>query len=80
MSLAGRRESARLFNERADRKYRRRVAGRHRGQAPEHRGQIGCPPDLSIYAFFPAVDNRAPQVCQAIATTTRSTATVRSTR
>ncbi len=25
---------------------------------------IDCPPDLSIYAFFPAVDNRAPQVCQ----------------
>jgi subtilisin family serine protease len=24
---------------------------------------IGCPPDPSIYAFFPAVDNRAPQVC-----------------
>ncbi len=24
---------------------------------------IGCPPDLSIYAFFPAVDNGAPQVC-----------------
>jgi subtilisin family serine protease len=23
-----------------------------------------CPPDLSIYAFFPAVDNGAPQVCQ----------------
>ena len=26
--------------------------------------QIACPPDLSIYAFFPAVDNGAPQVCQ----------------
>jgi len=25
---------------------------------------IACPPDLSIYAFFPAVDNGAPQVCQ----------------
>jgi subtilisin family serine protease len=25
---------------------------------------IGCPPDPSIYAFFPAVDNGAPQVCQ----------------
>jgi subtilisin family serine protease len=25
---------------------------------------IDCPPDLSIYAFFPAVDNGAPQVCQ----------------
>jgi len=24
---------------------------------------IACPPDLSIYAFFPAVDNGAPQVC-----------------
>jgi subtilisin family serine protease len=24
---------------------------------------IGCPPDLSIYAFFPAVDNGAPQLC-----------------
>jgi subtilisin family serine protease len=26
--------------------------------------KIDCPPDLSIYAFFPAVDNGAPQVCQ----------------
>jgi lantibiotic leader peptide-processing serine protease len=25
---------------------------------------IACPPDLSIYAFFPAVDNGAPQMCQ----------------
>ena len=25
---------------------------------------VACPPDLSIYAFFPAVDNGAPQVCQ----------------
>jgi len=25
---------------------------------------MACPPDLSIYAFFPAVDNGAPQVCQ----------------
>ena len=25
---------------------------------------IACPADLSIYAFFPAVDNGAPQVCQ----------------
>jgi lantibiotic leader peptide-processing serine protease len=24
---------------------------------------MGCPPDLSIYAFFPAVDNGAPQAC-----------------
>jgi subtilisin family serine protease len=24
---------------------------------------IACPPDLTIYAFFPAVDNGAPQVC-----------------
>jgi subtilisin family serine protease len=24
---------------------------------------IGCPADLSIYAFFPALDNGAPQVC-----------------
>lgn len=24
---------------------------------------IACPPDLSIYAFFPAVDNGAPQTC-----------------
>ena len=24
---------------------------------------IGCPADLSIYAFFPAVDNGAPQMC-----------------
>jgi lantibiotic leader peptide-processing serine protease len=23
-----------------------------------------CPPDLSIYAFFPAIDNGAPQLCQ----------------
>jgi len=26
--------------------------------------KIACPLDLSIYAFFPAVDNGAPQVCQ----------------
>jgi hypothetical protein len=26
--------------------------------------EIACPPDLSIYAFFPALDNGAPQVCQ----------------
>lgn len=26
--------------------------------------KIACPADLSIYAFFPAVDNGAPQVCQ----------------
>ncbi len=25
---------------------------------------MACPPDLSIYAFFPAVDNGAPQLCQ----------------
>jgi len=25
---------------------------------------MACPPDLSIYAFFPSVDNGAPQVCQ----------------
>jgi lantibiotic leader peptide-processing serine protease len=25
---------------------------------------IACPPDLSIYDFFPATDNGAPQVCQ----------------
>jgi subtilisin family serine protease len=25
---------------------------------------IACPPDLSIYSFFPAVDNGAPQTCQ----------------
>ena len=24
---------------------------------------IACPPDMSIYAFFPALDNDAPQVC-----------------
>ena len=24
---------------------------------------IACPADVSIYAFFPAVDNGAPQVC-----------------
>ena len=24
---------------------------------------MACPPDLSIYAFFPAVDNGAPQEC-----------------
>jgi subtilisin family serine protease len=26
--------------------------------------KTACPPDLSIYAFFPAVDNGAPQQCQ----------------
>lgn len=26
--------------------------------------QMACPPDLSIYAFFPSVNNGAPQVCQ----------------
>ena len=26
--------------------------------------RMACPPDLSIYAFFPAVDNGAPQECQ----------------
>ncbi len=25
---------------------------------------MACPPDLSIYAFFPSVNNGAPQVCQ----------------
>jgi subtilisin family serine protease len=25
---------------------------------------IDCPPDLSIYSFFPSVNNGAPQVCQ----------------
>jgi len=25
---------------------------------------MACPPDLSIYSFFPAVDNGAPQVWQ----------------
>ena len=25
---------------------------------------MACPADLSIYAFFPAVDNGAPQLCQ----------------
>ncbi len=25
---------------------------------------MACPPDTSIYAFFPALDNGAPQVCQ----------------
>jgi lantibiotic leader peptide-processing serine protease len=25
---------------------------------------MDCPPDLSIYSFFPAVDNGAPQICQ----------------
>ena len=24
---------------------------------------LACPPDMSIYAFFPALDNGAPQVC-----------------
>ncbi len=24
---------------------------------------LACPPDMSIYAFFPAVDNGAPQNC-----------------
>src|SRR5262249_54536251 len=26
--------------------------------------KIPCPPDLSIYSFFPSVDNGAPQACQ----------------
>lgn len=26
--------------------------------------RLACPADLSIYAFFPALDNGAPQVCQ----------------
>lgn len=26
--------------------------------------KIACPSDLSVYAFFPALDNGAPQVCQ----------------
>jgi lantibiotic leader peptide-processing serine protease len=26
--------------------------------------KIACPTDMSIYAFFPALDNGAPQVCQ----------------
>src|SRR5712664_2797966 len=25
---------------------------------------MACPPDFSIYSFFPAVDNGAPQVCR----------------
>jgi lantibiotic leader peptide-processing serine protease len=25
---------------------------------------MACPPDLSIYAFFSALDNGVPQVCQ----------------
>ena len=25
---------------------------------------MACPSDLSIYAFFPAIDNGVPQVCQ----------------
>jgi hypothetical protein len=25
--------------------------------------RLACPSDLSIYSFFPAVDNGAPQVC-----------------
>jgi len=25
---------------------------------------MACPSDPSIYAFFPAIDNGAPQVCQ----------------
>jgi hypothetical protein len=24
---------------------------------------IACPPDMSIYAFYPALDNGAPQTC-----------------
>jgi subtilisin family serine protease len=36
------------------------VAARLQGTADP----IACPPDLSIYDFFPAVDNGAPQVCQ----------------
>ena len=50
----------------------RRGAHREHGGAPRARSRhgsqntadpIACPPDLSIYAFFPAVDNGAPQVC-----------------
>ena len=35
------------------------IAARLQGSADP----IACPPDPSIYAFFPAVDNGAPQVC-----------------
>jgi subtilisin family serine protease len=26
--------------------------------------QIACPPDISIYAFFPSVDYKTPQACE----------------
>ena len=38
-------------------------AGRAAIDAHLHGDPMACPPDLSIYAFFPAVDNGAPQVC-----------------
>jgi subtilisin family serine protease len=38
---------------------------------------MACPADTSIYAFFPAVDNGAPQTCQGGLATTPSTAMAR---
>jgi subtilisin family serine protease len=37
--------------------------GRVQSAITQSADPMACPPDLSIYAFFPAVDNGAPQVC-----------------
>jgi len=37
--------------------------GAMRGMLTSTAVPMACPPDLSIYAFFPALDNGAPQVC-----------------
>jgi len=41
---------------------------------------MACPPDLSIYAFLPAVDNGARRSAPGAQRTTRSMATARWTR
>jgi subtilisin family serine protease len=38
-------------------------AGAVAAQLGDTADPMSCPPDMSIYAFFPAVDNGAPQVC-----------------
>ncbi len=38
--------------------------GRVQAMITQTADPMACPPDLSIYAFFPAVDNGAPQACQ----------------
>ncbi len=38
--------------------------GRIQSMVTQTADPMGCPPDLSIYAFFPSVNNGAPQVCQ----------------